>query len=124
MTYPVYRPPGWRPKRLPLPEPLPAPVLAGQLDEFAERPFGGGGELLAAPPEPAVTVQVAGLVIEPPPWAGQVAAAPEPEPLWAPTALEVMTAGEFDPRPWGPPETTAPFSPITFPEPNWREGEP
>jgi hypothetical protein len=98
------------------------------VDEFAQRAWGDRGEMFAPEPQPATTVQT-GLVIEPPPWAGQApppAAEADTGPV--PTAAEQMRlAGEvYDPAPFRPPTEFAPLRPcpIDIPPPNWREEEP
>jgi hypothetical protein len=120
--------PGRRPPRKPRPPSRPSALPAGMVDEWADRPLGGGGQLLPVPAAPAPPAPPE-LVIPPPPWAGREAelALAEPEQpapdddLSALDRLKLESGDGFDPpRAAGPVEVVEPLTRPQFPPPDWR----
>jgi hypothetical protein len=118
-------------RRPTMPKPKPKQRPNGALDlmaaEFHDKPFGSSGETIIprkseTPPAPPPR----GLVIEPPPWAGQVLPPLADTPSVQPNALEEIKRANGDdewPAPPGPPMVTQPLIPLAIPEADWREEE-
>lgn len=93
--------------------------------DFRDKPFGGGGELLAAPAAPA-SPPPQPPAIPAPPWAGEPALGPPPaaSPPGNPVAEMLITDNGFDPAPPpGPAEQTKPLVPVELPPVDWRAEE-
>jgi hypothetical protein len=131
----MYSPYWRRPKPQPRPAPPPPALPEGLLDEFREMPLGGfaGEATIVRPAEPPPPPD-RGLVIEPPPWAGQPAVdlPPPSEPVdpatmaaGALSEMKQLNGDEEQPRfTPGPPAFTVPLQHVPIPEPDWREPEP